>query len=113
VARKTTALDVIRDRNALYRETAENAIENVYYLRILNKDSAPHTFRLAVDGMAGARIEEDRREWRVEGGEVYSVAVRVAVPAGAVRGGHDIRFVLTDADAPARRVVEKARFIAP
>ena len=50
---------------------------------------------------------------RVEGGEVYSTAVRVEVPASRIRGGHDIRFTLSDADSPSRRVREKARFIAP
>ena len=113
LARRTVALDVIRDRNALYQEAGDGAIENVYNLKILNKDSAAHSYRLTVEGLAGARIEGDRSTWHVDGGEVYSVPLRVAVPSGTLHGGHDIRFVLTDADGPARRVVEKARFIAP
>jgi cytochrome c oxidase accessory protein FixG len=113
MARKTVALDVIRDRNALYRETAGGDVENVYNLKILNKEQSAHRFRLAVEGLPQIRLDADRSEWRVEAGEVYSFAVRVSIPAGTVRGGRDIRFVLTDADAPARRVVEKARFIAP
>jgi hypothetical protein len=44
---------------------------------------------------------------------VYSVAVRVEVPGNHLHRGHDIHFLLTDADNPARRVREKARFIAP
>jgi cytochrome c oxidase accessory protein FixG len=111
--RNAVGLDVIRDRNALYRESAEHVIENVYNLRILNKDQAPHAFRLAVAGIAGARLEEDRGELRVEAGEVFSVPVRVAVPAGAVHGGHTIRFELIATDAPHLRVAETARFIAP
>jgi cytochrome c oxidase accessory protein FixG len=111
--RSTVGLDVIRDRNALYRETEDNQIENVYNLRVLNKDQAAHTFALAVSGIAGARLEGAPASWRVEGGEVYSLAVRVAVPSGAIRGGRTIRFELTATDAPAVRAVEKARFIAP
>ena len=49
----------------------------------------------------------------IDGGEVYSVAVRVEEPLKSVHGGHDIHFILTDADQPSRRVREKARFIAP
>jgi cytochrome c oxidase accessory protein FixG len=113
LTRSTVALDVIRDRNALYRETSNDEIENVYNLRILNKDQAPHAFRLSIEGLKDARLEEDRAVWHVEAGEVYSLAVRVEVPSGSIRGGHPISFVLTDVDAPARRVVEKARFIAP
>ncbi|HUO95047.1 MAG TPA: cytochrome c oxidase accessory protein CcoG [Steroidobacteraceae bacterium] len=113
LTRKSVALDVIRDRNALYQQSVSGAIENVYTLKILNKDQLPHTYRLAVEGLEGIRLDAGRPAWRVEGGEVYSVPARVAVPDGTVRGGHDIRFVLSDADNPARRVVEKARFIAP
>jgi cytochrome c oxidase accessory protein FixG len=112
LARRTVALDVIRDRNALYRELGDNEIENVYFIRILNKDSAAHSYRLAVEGLDGIRLEEARRLWHVDGGEVYSLAVHVAAPATA-HGGHTIQFVLTDADAAARRLIEKARFIAP
>ena len=111
--RKPAALDVIRDRNALYEETASGEVENVYNLKILNKDQRAHTYRLAVEGIEGARIDAPRTSWHVDGGEVYSVPLRVAVPGGIVKGGHDIRFVLTDADGPAARIVEKARFIAP
>jgi len=111
--RKTIGLDVIRDRNALYSETADNEVENVYSLRILNKDQTAHRFRLSVDGVPGARLAQDGAEWRVDGGEVYTAAVRVVAPAGGVHGGHDIRFVLADVDSPSRRVAEKARFIAP
>ncbi|MBS0394875.1 MAG: cytochrome c oxidase accessory protein CcoG [Proteobacteria bacterium] len=113
LARKTVALDVIRDRNALYQETAAGEIENVYNLKILNKDNAAHTYRLAVEGLEGARLVGNRSLWHVDAGEVYSVPLRVAVPGGSVRGGHDVRFVLTDNDGTSGRVVEKARFIAP
>jgi cytochrome c oxidase accessory protein FixG len=113
MARKAVALDVIRDRNALYQETAGGEIENVYNLKILNKGQTAHTFRVAVEGLDGARIDDTRVTWHVEGGEVYSVPLRVTAPSGTAHGGHDIRFVLTDVDNPARRVVEKARFIAP
>jgi cytochrome c oxidase accessory protein FixG len=63
--RKPVALDVIRDRNALYQEAGDDEIENVYSLKILNKDRAAHTYRLAVEGIDGARIEGDRQSWHV------------------------------------------------
>jgi len=111
--RKPLGLDVMRDRNALYRETDAGTVENVYNLRILNKDQRDHTFRLAVDGVGGVTLGAGVHEWQVGAGEVYSTAIRVAVPAGELRGGHDIRFTLTAADQPRLRVVEQARFIAP
>jgi cytochrome c oxidase accessory protein FixG len=113
MTRSTIALDVIRDRGALYRQTSHDEIENVYFLRILNKDQRAHTYRLAVEGMEGIRLDGAPLAWKVDGGEVYSVAVRVEVPGNHLHRGHDIHFLLTDADNPARRVREKARFIAP
>jgi len=112
LTRKTIALDVIRDRSALYRETSHDETENVYFLRILNKDQQPHTYRLAVEGLDGIHLDGEPPAWHVDGGEVYSVAVRVEVPRH-LHGGHDIRFILTDVDQPGRAVKEKARFIAP
>jgi cytochrome c oxidase accessory protein FixG len=111
--RNGVGLDVIRDRNALYRELADGEIENVYNLRILNKDQRRHSYRLALAGLPGARLDAERAAWEVAAGEVLSIVVRVEVPAGTVHGGHDLRFVLVDAADPAQRVVEMARFIAP
>jgi cytochrome c oxidase accessory protein FixG len=113
VMRNPLAMDVMRDRNALYRETDDGGVENVYNLRLMNKDQRDHVLTLAVEGIEGARLEGERHEWLVKSGEVYTAAVAVDVPAGAVRGGHDVRFKLTAKDDPSVRVVEKARFIAP
>ncbi|MBS0376368.1 MAG: cytochrome c oxidase accessory protein CcoG [Proteobacteria bacterium] len=113
LARTPYGLDVIRDRNALYQENADDEVENVYTVKILNKDVAAHEFRLELEGLPGARLVTNRPSWHVEGGEVYSIAVRVAVPEGEFRGGRDLRFVLVDAAGGARRSVERARFIAP
>jgi cytochrome c oxidase accessory protein FixG len=111
--RKNVGLDVIRDRNALYREIEDNEIENVYNLKLINKDERPRTFSLAVDGLAGARLEEDYSALHTAGGEVHSVTVHVEAPGETIHGGHDIRFIVTDLADPRARVVEKARFIAP
>jgi cytochrome c oxidase accessory protein FixG len=111
--RNPLGLDVIRDRNALYRETDEGQIENVYNLRILNKDQRDHVLVLRVEGTPGMALADDRTEWLVKAGEVYTAAVRVAAPGDSVRGGHDIRFVVAAKDAPDLETASKARFIAP
>ena len=45
--RNVVGIDVIRDRNALYRERPDGRIENVYNVKILNKDREAHEFRIA------------------------------------------------------------------
>jgi cytochrome c oxidase accessory protein FixG len=111
--RKTADLDAIRDRNALYRETATGQIENVYLLRVLNKKMLPRTFRLTVEGLEGAVIDGGTPRWLVAGGEVYTTAIRLEAPAATIHGGHTVRFILTDDVSGQRLLAEKARFIAP
>ncbi|MDX1519444.1 MAG: cytochrome c oxidase accessory protein CcoG, partial [Gammaproteobacteria bacterium] len=50
------ALDVIRDRNQLYRET-QGLIENVYTLKIINMDDVTHKYDLSVQGIEGLKME--------------------------------------------------------
>ena len=44
-------IEIIRDRNQLYRETAEGLVENTYTLKIMNKTLTTETYRLNVEGM--------------------------------------------------------------
>ena len=105
-------LDVLRDRNALYRRLQDGAIENVYTVRFINKDTQAHTLRVQAEGIAGLSIDTDRDLQSVGAGEVASVAVRIRAPAGAVSGGRTIHIVARsdDGEIEAR---SKARFIAP
>jgi cytochrome c oxidase accessory protein FixG len=110
-ARRLVEVDVLRDRNALYRQVDEETIENVYTVRLINKDTEAHTLRLEVEGLPGGNVDGEHREYLVGAGEVLSVPVRVRAPENAVSGGSDIKIVAHD-DAHIR-TVSKARFIAP
>jgi cytochrome c oxidase accessory protein FixG len=109
--RQPIGLDVIRDRNALYRELPGGVIENVYSLRVLNKDEAPHVFTVAVEPADRFRVEVGD-SLALGPGEVRAVPVRVSTLAGRrPRGGSEIEFVLrSDAGVAAER---ESRFIVP
>jgi cytochrome c oxidase accessory protein FixG len=112
--RNPVGLDVMRDRNALYRATSDGWIENVYSVRILNKDHRDHVLALGVAGIAGATLADDKSEWLVRAGDIRVAPVRIRVPSGTVRsGGHDLHLSVTSADDPNVTRTEKARFIAP
>jgi cytochrome c oxidase accessory protein FixG len=114
LARTPLDLDVIRDRNALYRESRPGYIENVYTLRIINKDNARHTYDVRAEGLPTLRVETDPPVVEVGPGEVRSIAARALVEDGAVPGGgHTITFRLTASDAPALTTAEKARLFTP
>jgi len=107
-------LDVIRDRNALYREARPGFIENVYLLRIINKDDEPHVYTLDVDGLPTISLETDPARVEVAAGAVATLAARVGIEDGVVAsGGHDIEFSLMADDQPELATSETGRFIAP
>ena len=111
--RTPVGLDVMRDRNALYRKLPDGTIENVYLLRILNKDTAPHRYVLAAAGLPGIEIDTGLAEHRVGPGEVYSVAARVRVPAATAGGSHEIAIEVASSDAPGLKASRVARFLGP
>jgi cytochrome c oxidase accessory protein FixG len=112
--RTPVALDVIRDRNALYRESRPGFIENVYSLRVINKDQESHVYDVTVAGLPTVRIETDPSTIEVGAGEVYAVAARVLIEDGAVgSGGHDVMFTLTATDDPELTTTERGRFFTP
>jgi cytochrome c oxidase accessory protein FixG len=78
--RSPVSLDVIRDRNSLYRLTDDGQVDNVYTLRILNKTEKERRFELEVDGEGQFTLIPDRRVYVVKSGEVYSTPMRVRRP---------------------------------
>ncbi len=111
-SRNLVGVDVIRDRNALYRERADGMIENVYNVKILNKDNEPHAFRITGEGLPGLVIDYQGPTVTVAPGGVQSIPVRVKVPGGSMQGGADLIFRIETVPAGLEASTE-ARFIAP
>ncbi len=111
--RSPIELDVIRDRNALYRESQPGYIENVFTLRVINKDTDDHTYSIAVAGLPTVALD-DADPIEVSAGEVLPVAVRVLIEDGVVAsGGHDIEFTLSATDGSDLTTTERGRFFSP
>ncbi len=107
-------LDVIRDRNALYRETKEGLIENVYTLKIVNMDKRTHTYRLDARGIDDLRLITDGGPVRVDAGEVREGVVRLQVdPYNLTRRSSEVTLVLQAIDDASLKVEEDARFVGP
>jgi cytochrome c oxidase accessory protein FixG len=107
------ALDVIRDRNALYRELDDGRIENVYSVRVINKDQHPHTFRLRALDLPGAVIDSDAPERLVPAEDVSTFVIRVRVAPDEHGGGRTFRLALEALDRPDLTVTSTARFLEP
>ncbi|HXW75477.1 MAG TPA: cytochrome c oxidase accessory protein CcoG [Steroidobacteraceae bacterium] len=106
-------LDVIRDRNALYREARGDHIENAYTLKVINLDDRPHRYRLAVSGMDELEVLAPAGLIEAAPGSVNTIAARLQAPGAAAGGVHHITLTLAAVDAPGIAVHEKTRFIGP
>jgi len=112
-ARTPLILDVIRDRNALYREVRGDRIENSYTLKIINEDNERHAYRLEASGLKDLTLAEPLGVIEVAPGSVSSIPMRLEAPAEVAAGVHPITLRITAADAPNIARTEKTRFIGP
>ena len=113
-SRTPLVLDVIRDRNTLYRETGEGLVENVYTLKLINMDDTDHRYAITVSGIEGMELDLDTDQIPVAAHEVLSVSARVrADPYSLERASSTIVFTLQSVDDVALKVEEEARFLGP
>ena len=113
VTRTPIILDVIRDRNALYRELPAGLIENAYTLKVINQHNNQRRFELSVDGIDGIHLDGVETYVTVEGGGVLSLPVRVRAPRTAASGVRPIDFHVVALDDTADRKTEDSRFVGP
>ena len=114
LTRMPLELDVIRDRNRLFRETNAGLIENVYTLKIINMDSVARTYRLTASGIEGLQLLVDEAQIRVAPGAVQELPVRLrAAEADLVERSSEVVFTLEDLEDDSLVVSEEARFLGP
>jgi polyferredoxin len=114
MTRMPLGLDVIRDRNSLYRETDDGLIENVYNLKLLNMDKQAHTYTLVADGIPDMILKMDSSEIMVDSGAVVELPVRVQVDAENLESrSSEISFTLRAIGFDELVVIEEARFLGP
>ena len=113
LTRTPLILDVIRDRNALYREVRGDWVENAYSIKIINEDDKAHHYRLQADGIPQLELVSPTGVIDVASGSVANVPVRLQVPAVNAQGVHPITLRITAQDAPSIVRTEKTRFIGP
>ena len=111
--RSPLIVDVIRDRNALYRATADGSVENGYTLRLINKSEDTRVYRIGLsEAPEGMTFATDPGPIALGPGEVRSVGVALRAPAGLVKGRVDVVVQVSSADG-VTRVEEETRFFGP
>lgn len=110
VATRTPLIaEALRDRNALYRETA-GGVENGYTLKLVNKTERAQRYAIGLQAGDGMALRGPR-EVVVPAGDVASVPVTV-VASAATHGRHKLAFVVEAADGSVSKRVE-SNFFGP
>ena len=106
-------LDIIRDRNALYRETWEGTIENTYTLKIMNKTQQFQEYDIVVSGLDNV-IPHIPETVKTLPGELLTLAVTLEMkPEDIKERNSTVYFKVTSVDDPSQQVVEESRFLSP
>jgi cytochrome c oxidase accessory protein FixG len=107
-------IDVLRDRNALYRETFDEKIENIYTLKIMNMDNEAHRYVLSARGIDGLQLRSDRADIAVAAGEVVEVPVSLlADPRNLSERSTEVHFRVQASDEEGLSAEHDARFLGP
>ncbi len=106
-------VDIIRDRNQLYRINVEGHIENVYTLKIINKTQQPHRYKVTVSGPEGL-ILETPESIATLAGELVVVPTTAHIDPRALKAPNtNIHFYIEALDDPSLNVEEESRFLGP
>jgi polyferredoxin len=109
--RSPLKVDVIRDRGALFRETREGLVENVYRLQLMNTAERTRRITVTASGLESLTVVAPP-VIEVPAATTQAVAVALRVdPARVAGGSYTVVFHVQDADEPRVRVDEKSRFL--
>ena len=104
-------VEVLRDRNALYRRSADGAIENSYTVKLVNKTQAAQRVRLTVVDDPRVTIA-DRSDVALPPGEVTSVPLTLRAVSPDFSGMVRIKLAARD-DASGVAATQTAQFFVP
>ena len=109
--RADTEVNVLHERAPLYVQLADGGIRNGYAYKILNMAAEDRSYRLSVEGIAGASLEViggdsgvAATELQADRDSVATYRLYVTAPPGASHGARtDVTFVLTGPNGKAVR----------
>ena len=104
--------DLLRDRNALYRELPDNRVENVYTLKLINMDFKAHNYKIeVVDNQDFVLFVSP--DLYLESEQVGNFILRMQAPVSAGRGSKKIDVRLSTLDEPIIERIVSTRFLLP
>jgi len=111
--RDSIALNILRDRNALYRENFEGIISNSYTIKVLNMDVIDHDYQLKVTGIDGLQSSV-KEPISVKAGQVLEMPLLLSAdPEALHQASTKINLVLEAIDDKSITTESEGRFIGP
>ena len=104
-------MEVIRDRNALYRQVANDQVENVYSLRVINMTNEPQRYTLQVTGIEGLIVEAPVLDVPPAQSQAFPVRLRVDQSSGS--GSVPVTLTIEASDDPGVRIERTSNFFFP
>jgi cytochrome c oxidase accessory protein FixG len=104
--------DILRDRNALYRELPDNLIENVYTLKLINMDFKAHQYKVEVVGKDDITLFISP-EPKLESEQVGNFILRMQAPADTGRGSVKVDVRFSTLEEPIIERTVSTRFLMP
>ncbi len=105
-------MELIRDRNALYRLVEDDRVNNVYAMKVVNMTDADQSYRIEVSP-ADLFTVLTPQTLQVSAGSAQSIPLEISAPGSAGQGGMAIEVRLVDEDNPSVAVSRDSRFFLP
>ena len=107
-------MDIIRDRNQLYRENNHGLIENTFTLKILNKTEEAHEYAMSAEGLTNYKWYGPEKI-TIQAGEVLTLPISIGIdPVELKRSVTDINIkVSTTVNGEPVEVKQESRFFGP
>jgi cytochrome c oxidase accessory protein FixG len=104
--------DLLRDRNALYRELPDEMIENVYTLKLINMDFKPHKYKVEVMNNENMTLFVSP-EPELQAEEIGNFIVRIQAPESTGRGSMQVDVRFSTLNEPVIERTISTRFLMP
>ncbi|TMP47354.1 cytochrome c oxidase accessory protein CcoG [Pseudoalteromonas citrea] len=108
--RKPMELDIIRDRNQLYRVNYEGLIENTYTLKVINKAQASQTYSVSIKGLSNYEVI-GKLVLHVEAGRSMNLPLSVIIdPYDLKKPVTEFEFIIAPVDNPQQQLSQQTNF---
>jgi len=119
-SRSSFQVDILRDRNALYRWSDEQLLENSYQIKVMNKGQVAQKYKLSLEGIDNASVawskpSDGGASAVVKAGEIGDFNAIVTLDKGAEIGrSQPISFVIEEVlEDTGGSITEESRFWGP